>query len=480
MHKIIHLLYLQLFLSCSFIQVFAQQDEDMHIYILMGQSNMAGRGKVTNQYAKQQHPRVTMLNQAGEWIPATHPVHFDKPTIAGVGPGLSFGIAMAEVNRKATIALVPCAVGGTPIAKWVPGAYDKATDTHPYDDAERRIKKAMETGIIKGVIWHQGEGDSNEKSARIYLDNLQKLIYRVRELVGNPELPFVVGQLARYRDNYQRVNRALEKLEETVPYTALVSSEGLWHKGDGTHFDSPSASELGRRFAKEMFRLQNSYLTKKEQAEGWELLFDGKEPNLRWKSVSGDEFPEEGWKVENGILVLLPGRKGRDIITREQFSDFELQLDYKLADSANTGIKYFVSELKNKKGVTVLNGPEYQLIDDFKHEAVKDGKSPETSTGSLYLLYAPEGKMLNQPGEWNHVKIVSQGKTVEHWLNGKRIVTYERGSKEFRDLVNQTKFSEYQHYGEAPFGHILLQDHYDKAYFKNIKIRRLERSKNPL
>src|SRR5690606_744569 len=120
MKKIITLVYLQLFFSCLLIEVFAQQDKDTHIYILMGQSNMAGRGKVTERYAKQQHPRVTMLNQAGEWVPAMHPVHFDKPTIAGVGPGLSFGIAMAEANPEATIALVPCAVGGTPIAKWVP------------------------------------------------------------------------------------------------------------------------------------------------------------------------------------------------------------------------------------------------------------------------------------------------------------------------------------------------------------------------
>ena len=475
MNKVITLFFFQLFFSCLVTQLIAQQPgKEKHIYILMGQSNMAGRGEITERYAEQKHPRVMMFDQAGEWVAAKHPVHFDKPKVAGVGPGLAFGISMAEANPDVTIGLVPCAVGGTPIGKWAPGVHDKATDTHPYDDAEQRIRKAMETGKVKGIIWHQGEGDSNEKSAAVYLHNLQKLIQRVRELTGEPELPFVAGQLARYRDNYQWVNRELDKLEESVPHAAVVSSEGLWHKGDGTHFDSPSASELGRRFAQGMLQLQNSYLTKEERAEGWELLFDGKDPNLRWKSISGDEFPKEGWKVENGALVLLPGRKGRDIITREQFSDFELKLDYKLADSANTGIKYFVSELKNKKGATVLNGPEYQLIDDFKHEAVKDGKSPETSTGSLYLLYAPEGKVLNQPGEWNRVKIVSRGKTVEHWLNGKMIVTYERGSEEFRELVSQTKFKEEKNYGEAPSGHILLQDHHDKAYFKNIKIRRLK------
>lgn len=474
MNKIVTLIYFQLFLSCLLTPVFAQQDKDAHIYILMGQSNMAGRGKVTGQYAKQQHPRVTMLNQDGKWVAAKHPVHFDKPTIAGVGPGLSFGFVMAEADPEATIALVPCAVGGTPIAKWAPGAYDKATDTHPYDDAEKRIRNAMEKGTVKGVIWHQGEGDSNEKSTQVYLDNLQKLIHRVRELVGDPDLPFVVGQLARYRDNYQLINRELDKLETTVPHTAVVSSEGLWHKGDGTHFDSPSASEFGRRFAHGMLNLQHNYLTEKEKSEGWELLFDGKDPNTRWRSISSDIFPKQGWTVEDATLVLLPGRKGRDIITREQFTDFELVLDYKLADSANTGIKYFVSELVDAKGRTALNGPEFQLIDDFKHESVKDGKSPETSTGSLYLLYAPKNKVLNQ-GEWNRVKIVAKDKNVEHWINGKMVLSYERGSEEFRKLVSQTKFKEYKNYGEATSGYILLQDHHDKAYFRNIKVRRLDK-----
>lgn len=216
-------------------------------------------------------------------------------------------------------------------------------------------------------------------------------------------------------------------------------------------------------------------LTDQEKAEGWELLFDGRDPNIRWRSIGGDQFPAEGWIIEKEALVLLPGRKGGDIITREQFADFELTLDYKLADSANTGIKYFVSALRTTDGKTELNGPEFQLIDDYKHETVKDNKSPETSTGSLYLLYAPEGKELNGPGEWNQVKIVAKGKNVAHWINGKKIVSYERGSAAFRELVANTKFNEYQTpYGEAAFGYILLQDHNDKAYFRNIKIKRLK------
>lgn len=212
-----------------------------------------------------------------------------------------------------------------------------------------------------------------------------------------------------------------------------------------------------------------------EQDAGWELLFDGQDPNAKWKSIRADSFPAAGWVVEDGVLVLQPGRQGGDIITREQFSDFELALEFKLTDSANTGIKYFVSPLENAKGDTVLNGPEYQLIDDFKHESVKGGISPETSTASVYLLYVPQGKELYETGRWNEAKIVSKGTHVEHWLNGKKVLEYQRGSAEFKARVAGTKFSEYRTpYGESPQGHILLQDHNDEAHFRNIRIRRLE------
>lgn len=466
-----------------------QPDKNTDIYILMGQSNMAGRGKITEEYKNQQHDRVIMLNKDNEWVQAKHPIHFDKPKAVGVGLGLTFGIALAEAYPGTTIALVPCAVGGTSINKWVPGGYDSVTVTRPFDDALLRIKEAMKKGEIKGVLWHQGEGDSGVKSSQSYVNKLTELIERVRKEVGNPKLPIVVGQLANYRSNYQYINNELPKLPANVPYTTIVSSEGLWHKGDGTHFDSPSASEYGRRYAEGMLRLQNkkqvsknksakakyNTLSEKEKVEGWELLFDGKDPNIKWRSIKSDKFPAAGWVIEDEALVLLPGRKGGDVITREQFSDFELVLDYKLADSANTGIKYFVSEIKNAKGRTELNGPEFQLIDDYKHESVKDNKSPETSTGSLYLLYAPKGKVLNKPGEWNQAKIVSKGKNVEHWINGKQVLSYERGSEEFRKLVANTKFKEYQTpYGEAIWGYLLLQDHKDKAYFRNIKIKRLK------
>jgi len=225
------------------------------IYLLMGQSNMAGRGVVTDEYKNISNNRVLMLTDKSEWTTAKHPIHFDKPKVAGVGPGLAFGIQLAQAFPKDTIYLVPCAVGGTSIAKWEPTAFDKATNTHPYDDAVIRIKEAMKKGKIEGVIWLQGEADSNPKSAAIYLDKLHNLIARVRALTQNPKLPFVVGELGQYRKNYNLINTQLHLLPSKIPFTGVVTSEGLTHKGDTTHFDSPSATEYGSRFATGMLKL---------------------------------------------------------------------------------------------------------------------------------------------------------------------------------------------------------------------------------
>lgn len=215
------------------LSVFAQKpDPKFHIYILMGQSNMAGRGEITEELKNLSDPSVVMLDSTGQWVQAHHPVHFDKPKIAGVGPGLSFGIAMAKANPSVKIGLVPCAVGGTSIDKWVPGGYDKITNTHPYDDAVKRIQEAMKYGVIKGVIWHQGEGNSSKESSKTYLSKLTELIERVRALAGNPDLPFIAGELGRYFALHQNINNVLKELPGKVNHTAVASSEGLTDKGD--------------------------------------------------------------------------------------------------------------------------------------------------------------------------------------------------------------------------------------------------------
>lgn len=235
----------------------ASKKGNIQIYLLMGQSNMAGRGRITPQDEKHSHSRVLMLTQRGDWVVAKHPIHFDKPKVAGVGPGLNFGMAMANAHPQDTILLVPCAVGGTSIDKWAPRVYDKASNTYPFDDAVLRIKQAMSRGSISGVIWLQGEADSGKDVAiSSYLDKLKALINTIRKEVGNDRLPWVVGELGRYRKRYLLFNQELNKLPSMMKYTAVVSSDSLWHKGDTTHFDASSANEYGDRFARKMLSLR--------------------------------------------------------------------------------------------------------------------------------------------------------------------------------------------------------------------------------
>lgn len=229
-------------------------DTTFYIYLLIGQSNMAGRGKLTDEYKSISDSRVLTLSKEREWVTAKHPLHFDKP-VAAVGPGLSFGIAMADANPGKKIGLIPCAVGGTSINKWISGAFDPSTNTHPWDDAQLRIQEGMKYGIIKGAIWHQGESDSNADSSKIYLQRLTELIDRVRDEVQSENLPFVAGELGRYKPEYHFINDVIRSLPEKVKHTGLVSSEGLEHNGDGVHFDSEAAVELGKRYAKAMLDL---------------------------------------------------------------------------------------------------------------------------------------------------------------------------------------------------------------------------------
>ncbi|MEO6521956.1 MAG: sialate O-acetylesterase [Mucilaginibacter sp.] len=233
-------------------------DKKLDLYILVGQSNMAGRGPITPEIANEHNDRVYMFTKDQQWVIAKHPLHFDKPKVSAVGPGLTFGIAMAQAYPKANIGLIPCAVGGTPIEHWQIGAFDKATNTHPYDDAVERIKAAMKYGEVKGIIWHQGESNSGGEKPKLYLAQLSELIQRFRALVGNNDVPFIVGELGRYRPAYANINTELAKIPTIFPYTAVASSEGLVHKGDTTHFDGASAQELGRRFAAKMLEVQKS------------------------------------------------------------------------------------------------------------------------------------------------------------------------------------------------------------------------------
>lgn len=204
----------------------------------------------------------------------------------------------------------------------------------------------------------------------------------------------------------------------------------------------------------------------------WEILFDGTDTN-QWRGKNSQDFPDGGWTIEHGTLFLAKKGAG-DIVTRETFGNFELTLDFKLTQGANSGVKYFVGALRDKEtGKVVINGPEYQIIDDYNHPAVKNHKHDIASTASCYLLYAPDHKKLLPAGRWNHVKIIARGTHVEHWLNGRKVLSYERGSQDFETRKTGTKFKNLKGYGTLPEGHILLTDHGDRVYFRQVRIRRL-------
>lgn len=251
--KIIYIICLLLISMMS--QAQAKPDSNFHLYLLIGQSNMAGRG-VVDAESKQPNPQILMLDSNNRWLPATDPVHFDKPALIGVGPAISFAKDMLGNNGKIKIGLIPCAVGGSPISVWEPGAF-YAPNFHPYDDALKRVKTAMQQGVLKGILWHQGESDNDSVHAALYLEKLKTLINRVRTELQQPDLPFVAGEIGHFlRDDF--INKVINQLPQQGSNTAVVSAKELTDKGDRLHFDTRSARELGMRYAEAMKKLQES------------------------------------------------------------------------------------------------------------------------------------------------------------------------------------------------------------------------------
>ena len=208
--------------------------------------------------------------------------------------------------------------------------------------------------------------------------------------------------------------------------------------------------------------------------KSWTPLYQNSADTANWMSARGESFPSRGWQADDGELILLADGKGGDIITREEYSDFELKLEFNFAPFANSGVKYFVNKMTHKEtGAEEWIGFECQIIDDFNPE--KSGcTSEKISTASLYLLYAPDKKKeLHPSGEWNSLRIRVKGAKVEHWLNGKKVMEADTGSREFFERVEETKFKNYDGFGKIKKGRILLQDHGDGMHFRNIFIREL-------
>jgi Domain of Unknown Function (DUF1080) len=220
-------------------------------------------------------------------------------------------------------------------------------------------------------------------------------------------------------------------------------------------------------------------LTDYERKSGWRLLFDGTTPK-GWVRAYQKSFPDHGWRIDTGVLTVLPGKgemstNGGDIVTAGQYKAFDLSFEFRLTAGANSGVKYFVT-LKEEHTGNAGIGLEYQLLDDSLHPDAKLGRNGDRTLSSLYdLIPANKQRRFLRPiGEWNTGRIiVYPDNHVEHYLNGVKVLEYERGSTEFRSLVAISKYKIYPNFGEAGEGHILLQDHGNEVSFRSIKIREL-------
>ncbi len=208
---------------------------------------------------------------------------------------------------------------------------------------------------------------------------------------------------------------------------------------------------------------QANRLTDAERAAGWRLLFDGK-TTQGWRSFKKETFPDKGWEVEEGWLKKIANERGGDIITDRTFEDFEFAWEWRIAPKGNNGVKYFITEERSS-----AIGHEYQMLDD------RGAKPTKNSTASLYDVLPPEqAPPVKAAGEVNHSKILVQGDHIEHWLNGVQVLHYHCGSEDLLAAVANSKFKSVPKFGAKVKGHILLTDHGDECWFRNLKIRELK------
>lgn len=379
-------------------------------------------------------------------------LEFDVFVENGLNSGVQFRSLSTPEYMKGRVHGYQCEIE-TSARKWAGGVYDEARNGWLYPLSRNpKGQKAFISGQ-----WNQYRIEAIGNNIRTWINDVQ-----CANLVDDTTAEgFIAFQVHSIRD---------EKLEgKTVRWKNIkIKTIDLENSRKSVDGSVPEISYL------------INDLTANESRTGWRLLWDGKTTN-GWRGAKSDKFPEKGWQMKDGILSVLSSggaesRNGGDIVTENTFSDFELSVDFKMTEGANSGIKYFVdSELNKGEGSAI--GLEFQILDDKKHLDAKKGKNGNRTVGSLYDLIRAEnndssrGKNFKGVGKWNNARIIVRGGHVEHWLNQVKVVEFDRSSQIFRALVEKSKYEKWKNFGQIAEGLILLQDHGDKVSFKNIKVR---------
>ena len=232
-----------------------EMNNELDVFLLIGQSNMSGRGRL-DEVPILRDTRISMFRD-GIWTLAREPLHTDKPDRVGVGIGMSFAAYVLSRSPGAAIGLIPCAVGATPLNRWIPG-------TDLFENAVSITQCALEKGILRGILWHQGERDSrNYEDAASYGKRFRDMLYSLRLQLNVENVPVIAGELGAFLQNrdefpfYDLVNRQLWELENNLMFYACVSAKGLTDNGDSVHFNSKSLRDFGIRYAKKYLELAN-------------------------------------------------------------------------------------------------------------------------------------------------------------------------------------------------------------------------------
>lgn len=333
---------------------------------------------------------------------------------------------------------------------WTGGLYDEARRAWLYPLTKN---PAAQPAFKKGV-WNQARVEAIGKSIRTWVNGIA-----CADLFDDADLSgFIALQV-------HGIGKDQSKEGKTVTWRNIrICTENVASYASPELLATPQVNAIANT------------LSPREKADGWQLLWDGK-TSEGWRGARLNTFPEKGWTIRDGVLTVEKGNGGEstnggDIVTTKKYRNFMLSVDFQITQGANSGIKYFVDPDMNKGAGSAI-GCEFQILDDLRHPDAKLGVKGNRKLGSLYdLIPAPEQKPFDI-NRFNTALVIVRGKHVEHWLNGVKLLEYDRDSQQWNALVAYSKYRDWPNFGNAAEGHILLQDHGDEVRFKNIKIKEL-------